>query len=156
MLRVVLGVIFGYVVIVVATVAANLAAFFGLGVDFAYEPGTYDVTRQWLGVNLGLALLGAVVGGFLAAAVGGRRAANVLAVVIILLGLLYAIPKLMAPAPEPRSRPAGQSVLEAMQNAAEHPQPSWYLLLLPVVGATGAFLGGRLKREPTTVPPAAP
>jgi hypothetical protein len=90
--------------------------------------------------------------GFVAAMIGGRvcstigrtaKASRALAGVVLVLGLLLAIPNVTA------SRPASQPVrtgdvgnMDAMQKAQ---QPAWVALLNPVIGAVGVLVGGRLR-----------
>jgi len=125
MWKIVLSVLAGYAVIVVATVA-----FFGalgrlaparFGPEADQPPGT-ALLLLVLAWGLGAAL----AGGWVTATIAPRRAAVLsLVAVIAVLGLLM----LFFPSGD---APAGA-------------QPAWYRAALPVVGVTGAWLGGWLK-----------
>ena len=72
----------------------------------------------------------------------GKR---VLAIVVFTLGLLLAIPSLIA-----HQRNAGEvragnvSQMEAMQKANE---PLWVPFTFPILGAVGVLIGGKLRRR---------
>lgn len=66
-----------------------------------------------------------------------------LAGLVIVLGLLTAIPVLMANDPRPNVRDASVGNMEAMMNAR---QPAWIALLNPLIGAVGVMLGSRMKK----------
>jgi hypothetical protein len=68
----------------------------------------------------------------------------ILAIVVFALGLLLAIPALMAHkqnAGEVRTGNVSQT--EAMTKAIE---PVWVPFTFPIIGAVGVLLGGKLKR----------
>ncbi len=71
------------------------------------------------------------------------RAVSILAVVVLVLGLALALPALRrTPTTEPRL--GNVSNTEAMTKAYT---PGWIAILNPFLGAAGAIVGGRLKRQ---------
>jgi hypothetical protein len=91
-------------------------------------------------------VLGIISGLVCAAIAKGGKAPLALAAVVLLLGLLFAIPSIIARNDTTNMvRAAGDvPMFEAMQKAKE---PLWGPLLFPVVGAAGVLIGGKLKRR---------
>ena len=141
MLRIVGGVFVGYVAMFV-TVAFSLSVlFFLLGNDRTFHAGNYEVTGMWLAGMVIVNLIAGVVGGKVCAVIAARwSAVMTLAVVVLALGVLSAN---AADAGKLTTRNGDASLREAIINAKE---PTWFLLLLPVVGAAGVLAGGRVKK----------
>lgn len=142
MLRSVLGVVLGYLVMFIAVFVTFSIAYLAMGVDRAFRPGSYDVSAAWAVTSLVLGFVAAAVGGLVCAVIAGRSTPpKVLAGVVLALGLLMAIPLLVAEQPERPARTGDVSNLEAMQHAR---QPVWFALVNPAVGAAGVLLGAAL------------
>jgi amino acid transporter len=141
--RNILAIVTGYIVMFVIVMATLTGAFMVLGADRAFKPGTYDVTGLWIAVSAVLSFLAAIVGGMVAVRVGrSTHAASLLAIVVIILGVILAIPTLDAPEPgEPRT--GDVSNVAAMMNAQ---QPPFVSFLNPVIGAVGVLIGGRVRK----------
>jgi hypothetical protein len=143
MAREIVGVIVGYVVMVLVVFTTFSAAYLLMGADAAFRPGTYQVSGLWLAVSFALGLVAAVAGGYVCASVARtKRAPLVLAAVVVFLGLLAAIPALTAPAETP-VRTGDVPNMEAMRQART---PAWVALVNPLVGAVGVVVGARLRR----------
>ena len=143
MLKTIGAVILGYVVIFVLVFLTFSAAYLGMGADRAFKPQSYDVAGLWIVVSIVLSLIAAVVGGFVSFRVGGDRAVKVLAIVVVVLGILMAVPALMGPPsgePEPRTAAVGN--MEAMSKAKP---PTWLNFVNPLIGAAGVLAGGRRR-----------
>jgi amino acid transporter len=137
------AVVLGYVVMFVVVMATFSVAFLVMGADRAFRPGTYEVTGSWILVSTVLSFGAAVLGGVVAARVGrGTRAASLLAVVVVVLGVILAIPTLDAPDPGPR-RTGEVGNFAAMMEAQQPPAVSF---LNPVIGAVGVMVGGRARK----------
>jgi hypothetical protein len=143
-LRVALGAVLGYVIVAVLVMAAETIAYVLLGADGAFRPGTFEVSRQWIAVSLTISLAAAVAGGWSAAAVGGRRASTALALLVLGLGLAFAVPALTAPRRDPRPRVGNVPNTDAMRQAE---QPAWVVVSTPLIGAAGVLLGARLRKS---------
>jgi hypothetical protein len=77
MIRVIAGVLLGYIVLALSLFAAFTGAYLLMGTERAFRPGTYDISPLWIAVSLFFNLVAALVGGYVAAAVSrGRRAAR--------------------------------------------------------------------------------
>ena len=136
------GVILGYLVMFVIVFLTFSGAFLLLGVERTFQPASYDVTMTWNVVSVVLSLVAAAVGGLVCVVVAksptGPRA---LAALVLLLGLVMAVPVLTGP-PAPPTRGPEVGNTEAMMNAR---QPVWAALANPFIGAFGVLLGARLK-----------
>ncbi len=138
------GVILGYVVMAALILATFTGAYLVMGADAAFRPMTYEPSSLWIVVSFILGLAAAVGGGWVCAAVArDGRAPWLLAFLVLVLGLLLALPGLRRP-PTTEPRLGNVSNMEAMSKAYT---PAWIALLNPVIGAAGALVGGRLTRH---------
>ena len=143
MVRTIAGVALGYIAMALLVFLLFSAAYLALGTDNVFLPGSYQVSLLWVALSIVVSFAAALVGGYVAAAVSrGTRAALALACVVLILGILFAIPALGQPDPGPRAGDVGNLV--AMTNARP---PSWTLLLNPIIGAAGVLVGSRLRRR---------
>jgi len=143
--RKIAAVVLGYLVMFVIVFVTFSATYLVMGADRSFKPGTYDVTTTWVLVSLVLSFLAALAGGRVAVAIGReRKVAAMLAVVVVILGVILAIPNLNAPKTD-EVRTAGVSNAEAMWKAR---QPAAVMLITPVIGAIGILAGGRMRRRP--------
>ncbi|MEQ8770788.1 MAG: hypothetical protein RIB60_09810 [Phycisphaerales bacterium] len=149
MVRAVLGVIGGYLSVAMIVFTSFSLAFFAMGPDRAYQPGSYEVSTTWLAVSIVLTIIAALLGGWICALIAkpGSKAPLVLAGVVLVLGLVSAAFGMQMDDPGLRAEDVG--VLEAMQ---ESRQPVWLLFLNPVIGAVGVLLGAKLRKAPGAVP----
>ena len=144
MLRIIGSVILGYAVMAALVFATFTLAYFAMGADKAFQPGTYDVTPLWLAVSFVLSLIAAVFGGKVCASVGRKSSAvNGLVGLVLILGLLSAVPAFTTSS-SVIVRAGDVPNLEAMMNAKE---PAWFALLLPVIGVVGVKIGGKSKSD---------
>ncbi len=143
MLRAIGAVIVGYVAMFVMVFATFSAAYLAMGADRAFRPESYEVSGIWLVLSLVLSFVAAVVGGLICAAMArGSKAPVILAAVVLVVGLLTAIPSFTAPPPSD-VRTAEVGNMAAMQKAH---QPGWFSILVPVVGVVGVLVGARLVK----------
>ena len=128
MLRSILAVIVGYVAMAVITIIAMaiLAPAFGLSMDPTSHPTM--LPGGYLAGNVIGAVVSAVVGGW----VCGRLAPRApLGHALILAGLVFAL-----------------GLVFATMESGKGPAPRWYFVALPIIGAIGAAVGGRLAVRP--------
>ena len=146
MLRGILGVIVGYVVMLIAVVVTFMGLYLVLGANGAFKPESYEPSVTWLVASFVLALIAAIIGGLVCVAVaGGKKSAVALAGLVIVLGIIFAIPTLTASSSEtPAVRGGEVGNFEAMTKAKE---PGWVALMNPVIGAVGVMIGSRLRRS---------
>ncbi|HKS26399.1 MAG TPA: hypothetical protein VJS44_01205 [Pyrinomonadaceae bacterium] len=149
MLRNIGGVIVGYVLMALIIFLTFTIAYLLMGANNAFEPNTYQVSNLWLVTSFLLAFGAAMMGGYACAAIAGARsrAPIALAVLVIVIGVLAAVPTLRAAnaGRDRLTRPAEVSNMEAMQNAV---QPGWIAVLNPIIGAGAILLGASLRRRP--------
>jgi hypothetical protein len=146
LLKTILAVIVGYVAMAVVVFVVFTGLYAAMGADRAFQPGTYDPSALWIICSLLVSLFAAVVGGMVAARMGGRSAAKALAILVVVLGVGLAWPAINAPADTlPAIRAGDVPNMEAMRNTR---QPAWVALALPFVGAAGVMIGGARRRSP--------
>jgi hypothetical protein len=147
MVRNIGGVIAGYILMALLIFLTFSAAYLLMGADRAFNPGTYEVSGLWLVTSFILSLVAAAAGGYLCASIArGSRAPLALAVLVVVLGLLAAIPVLKAASDgrEPAVRAGDVPNMQAMQSAV---QPVWVALLNPFLGAAGIVAGAGLRNR---------
>jgi len=100
----------------------------------------------WMGTAFVASFVIAIIAGVVCAAIArGGKAPLILALVVFILGLLLAIPSLMAKRTNAGLVRSGDvPMMEAMQKAQE---PDWAPFVLPFIGAAGVLIGARLKRQ---------
>ena len=145
MLRKVVGVIVGYIVMACLVFATFTAAYLTMGAGQAFKPATFNVSLRWIAVSLVLGSIAAVIGGYLCAVISrSTRATQVLAGIVLLLGILVAIPALTRVDNRPNVRPREVSNIQAMQNART---PKWFAIFNPVVSAIGVLVGAGIRQR---------
>ena len=118
--RLILGVVVGFVVVFVTVMMTTWAAMGVAGLELGDEP-----TGLYLALNLGGSLLAALLGGWLAVRLAGRR----MAAAWVLVGAMLLLS-------------AGSVVGEPAPG-----QPDWYPLAVALVGVVGVTAGGALAAD---------
>ena len=145
MLRIIGGVVLGYVVMLLAMFAGLTALYLALGADATFEPGTYYPTNTWLIPQFVVMFMAAAIGGYVAMVIGRARSTMiVLVVVIAVLGGVSGYFEMTAATPYPGARSSDVSNMEAMMKAQ---QPDWAPLLKPAIGILGVLVGCRTRRS---------
>ena len=118
-----------------------------LGANGAFQPGSWYPSGGWIALTIALGFGAAIAGGYLCAAIArDSRGPLGLVGLVIVLGVLSAIPALTGSDPVAGPRPETVPMFEAMANAV---QPAWVALLNPVVGAVGVLVGARVRGSTT-------
>ena len=146
MARAIGGVVVGYLVMFVFVFASFSIAYLALGANLAFQPGSYHVSMLWIAVMVVLNFVAAFLGGLVCSLIAKNpRASMSLAAVVLVLGLVMAIPVLTGAIGEPpATRDASVGNLEAMQHAR---QPAWSSVASPLIGVVGVLIGGRRQRK---------
>ena len=148
MLKSILAVLAGYAVMFVFYFAVFTGVYIALGADRAFKADSYEISTLWLVISIVVTLGGAVVGGFVCAAISKSvRTCQVFAFIVFLAGILLCLPALMRDDESPHVRAGEVPNMEAMKLAVT---PSWMHLLSPVLGAAGVLLGARMKIRPSS------
>jgi hypothetical protein len=145
MVRKVIGVIVGYIVMAVFIFLTFTATYLVMGAEQAFKPGNYNLSLRWILISVVLGLIAAIIGGYVCALIAkSSRATQVLAGIVLVLGLLVAIPALTANDIRPNVRPKQVPNIQAMQNART---PKWFALLNPIVSAVGILVGAGIRQQ---------
>ena len=146
MARSIIAVIASYILMFVLTFITFSCMYMVLRADGSFKPGTFESSNLWMGTAFVASFVIAVIAGFVCAAIArGGKAPLVLAIVVFVLGLLLAVPSLVAKRTNAGLVRVGDvPMMEAMQKAQE---PDWAPFALPFIGAAGVLIGGKLKRR---------
>lgn len=143
MLRSIVAVIVSYVVMIVFFMAVFTGCFLALGVERVFQTDSYEVSTLWIGLTIILSVLGAMIGGYLCAAISkSKRTCQVFAFIVFLGGLLACIPAMKRNPDAPNVRAGEISNFEALQLEVS---PMWVHLVTPALSAAGVLLGARMK-----------
>jgi len=145
MVRSIIGVIVGYLAMFVLVFVTLTVAFLLMGTEWSFKPNSFEASNAWIAMSLVANFIIAVIGGLICAVIAkGGKAPIVLAAVVFVLGLVLAIPSMMAHKQNAGLvRRGNVSQLEAMQKANE---PVWVPFSVPFIGAAGVLLGAKIKR----------
>ena len=145
MLKSIAGVIVGYVAMFSVAFAAYTAAYFGLGADRAFEPGTYALSGLWVGLVIAITFIAGLIGGLTCAAISKSRTTGVVfALIVVVLGFVFELPNIMKKDHTPVARTGDVSNLEAMGKAQP---PVWLCLLNPFLAGAAVLIGTRMKKS---------
>ena len=145
MLRLILGVIVGYIVMSLFFFAVFTGAYLALGPERVFQPDSYEVSTLWLVIYGVVYFCGGILACLVSAAISRtQRTYQVLAFVVFVAGILLCIPA-MRDSGGPNVRAGEVPNMEAMKLAK---MPNWIHLLGPAIGVAGVFLSARMKRIP--------
>ena len=146
MARTVIAVIVGYVTMFVLVFATFTCVFLLVGTDWSFKPHSFEASNRWIIMSLVANLMIGIVGGLVCALIAkGGKAPLALAIVVFVLGLVLAIPSLIAHQRNANLERTGEvTQTEAMQKASE---PVWVPFTFPIIGAVGVLIGGKLKKK---------
>ena len=145
MARSMIAVIVGYVAMFVLVFVTFTVVFLVMGVEWSFKPKSFEASTAWVTMSLiGNFVIG-VVGGLICTVISrGGKAPVILAIVVFALGLLLAIPAVIAHKQNTGEvRTGNVSQTEAMTKAIE---PVWVPFAFPFICTAGVVLGGKLKR----------
>jgi hypothetical protein len=144
--KVIAGAIAGYVVMFVAVFLLMTLGWMALGAGGSFQPGSWETTSVWVVVTLVVDVVAALGGGYVAMLIAKRPLGpQLLAGLVVVLGLLMSIPMFTAGTPALGPRPDVVTMMDAMSKAQ---QPLWLVIANPILGAVFALVGGRLRKGP--------
>lgn len=152
MIRTIGAVVAGYLTMAVLVFLSFTLAYVVMGAEHAFQAGSYEVSGLWAATSIGLGVLAAIAGGFVCALISrDRTGPRALAVVVLILGLVLAIPAITGGGETAELvRQGDVGNFEAMQSAK---QPLWVTLLNPLIGVVGVLIGAALYGRGAAGPP---
>lgn len=151
--RAILAVVAGYATMFVVVFAGLTGAYLGIGADRAFEPGSYEVSKVWLGVWLAVSVIAAVLGGVVCGKIARTMTPVwVLVGLVVVLGALQAGGVALSPKPTPAELARAGDVpnMEAMMKARS---PLWVAVMNPLIGGAGVVAGaGTTRRREAPAP----
>lgn len=143
MVRAIIGVVVGYLAMSLFVFASFTALYLGIGTERSFRPGTYDASTLWLVASFVLAVIAAVLGGFICGKIArGVKPGYILAGIALVLGIVSAAFALGRPDPGPRTGEVSNT--DAMMKAK---QPVWVAFANPVVAVAGIVAGVKLASK---------
>jgi hypothetical protein len=142
MLRIIAGIIVGWIVMAVLVMATFGITMMVLGLDRILKPGTYWTTDTFNVIVLAGGLLAAIVGGMVCKIISrDSRATLILAAIVLIMGIGSAVMNMNKPDPPPRAGAA------TMQDIATHgKEPNWFAVMKTVLAVAGLVIGSSLRR----------
>lgn len=144
--KVIGGAVAGYVVMFVVVFILMTLGWMALGAGGSFRPGSWETSTAWVVVTLAVDVLAALGGGYVAMLIARKPLGpQVLAGIVVVLGLLMAVPVFTADTSALGPRPDLVTMMDAMSKAQ---QPLWLVVANPIIGAAFALVGGNLRRAP--------
>lgn len=146
MARSIIAVIASYIIMFVLNFIGFVTLYAVVGEAQAFKPRMYLASNRWIAMSFAFILVSAIIAGLICAVIAkGGKANLALAVVIIVLGWLLAIPAVMkANANSGMVRTGNTPSMEAAQKAY---WPMWTPFAFPIISAVGVLIGGKLKKR---------
>ena len=146
MVRSIIAVVVSYITMFVLNFLAFVGLYAIVGPANAFRPRSFLASNRWIAMALAVMFVSGIIAGLLCAAIArGRKAILALAGLILVVGLLLAIPAIMKHKANADLVRAGDvPVMEAMEKAS---WPIWAPFVFPFVSALGAVVGGKLKKR---------
>lgn len=146
MVRSIIAVVVSYITMFVLNFLAFVGLYTVVGPSNAFKPRSFLASNRWIAMGVAVMLVSGIIAGLICAAIArGRKSTLALAVLILVVGLLLAIPSVMkSKANADMVRAGDVPVMEAAEKAA---WPVWAPFTFPFVSAIGALVGGKLKKR---------
>ena len=146
MVRTIIAVVVSYVTMFVLNFLGFIGLYTVIGPDNAFKPRSFLASSRWIAMAFAIVLVSGIIAGLICAAIArGRKATLALAGLILLVGLLMAIPSVAKS--RANAGMARVSEVPAMEAAEKAYWPVWAPFTFPFVSAIGALVGGKLKKR---------
>jgi len=140
MLRIIAGIIVGWIVMGVLVMATFAITIFVLGWEHTLQPDSYWTTDTFNMIVLAGGFVAAIVGGVVCKAIAGTSNATFALVAIILaFGIGSAIMNMNKPDPPPRT---GDPTMQDIMTHGK--EPTWFAFTKVVIAAAGLLIGSSL------------
>ena len=144
MLRIVLGIVAGYVFIFVFIVSAFSALYAVMGAETAYKPGSFEVSMTWIIPAFALGIIASLGAGWICFLVSKSKiAVKILAGIVLVMGMAGAVGQLVSEKPA-EARTGEVDGATAMSKSVS---PVWVNTANSFFVAFGVLVGGNLKKE---------
>lgn len=148
MLRIIAGIIVGWIVMAILVMAVFFIAWLALGNDGTFQQNSYWTTSTFNIAVLAGGTIAAIVGGLACALIArNAKAALALAAIVTAIGIVTAVMEMKKPDPPARTGEV------TMQDIATHgKEPTWFAFSKVILSAAGIVIGARLvsaKGKPT-------
>ena len=144
--RSIIAVIVSYITVFVLNFLAFVSLYVLIGQNHAFKPRSYLASNRWIAISFAIIFVTAIIGGLICAAIAkGGKAPLALAVVVLVLGLLLAIPSVIKH--QRNSNLVRFGDVSAAEAARLAYWPVWVPFTFPFVATIGVLIGGRLKRR---------
>jgi hypothetical protein len=146
MARAIVGVIVAYIVMFILNFLGFVTLYAAIGPSQAFQPGLYLASNKWIAISFVIIFITGIIAGLICAVIAnGGKSPLALAIVVVVLGLLLAVPAVMkAQANAKLVRTGDVPSMEAAQKAY---WPTWTPFTFPIISAIGVLIGGKLKRR---------
>jgi hypothetical protein len=146
MVRSIIAVIVSYITMFILNFLGFVGLYAIVGPSNAFRPRLYLASNRWILMGVAVMFVSGIIAGLICAAIArGRKATLALAGLILVVGLLLAIPAVMkSRANAGMVREGDVTSMEAMEKAS---WPVWAPFVFPFVSAVGALVGGKLKKR---------
>ena len=146
MVRSIVAVIVSYITMFVLNFLAFVGLYALVGPGQAFRPRLYLASNRWIAMGVAVMLVSGIIAGLICAAIArGRKATLALAVLILAVGLVLAIPEIMKGRANAEMVRVGD--VPEMEAAEKAYWPVWVPFAFPFISAVGAFVGGKLKKQ---------
>ena len=143
MLRLIAGVIVGWIVMAILVMATFAITVLALGLEGTLQPESYWTTNTFNVIVLAGGFIAAILGGVVCMAIArDARAAYALATIIIAFGLASAVMNMNKSDPPAR---AGDPTLQDITSHGK--EPNWFAFTTPALSAAGILIGSGLSRR---------
>jgi len=113
----------------------------GLGPDRLFLPGNYAPSTMWIVGALVVGIIAAAIGGYVAALIGKSGAVKIMAGIVVVIGVIVFV-GLLRDKSAVETRTVELPVTEAMFKARE---PLWVAAVNPLLVVIAVFAGGALR-----------
>ncbi len=146
MARTIVGVIVGYIGMFILNFLGFITLYVVIGPNQAFQPGLYLASNRWIAISFVIIFITGIIAGLICAVIAkGGKAPLALAIVVIVIGLLLAIPSVMKAQANAKLVRAGD--VPSMEAAQKAYWPTWTPFTFPIISALGVLVGGKLKKR---------
>ena len=152
MLRIIAGIIVGFVIMAIGVAAVFAITMLAIGgsaifsnnpgeaMDRLLQPGTYWTTNTFNIIVLVGGFIAAIIGGLVCKLISGKSIASLaLAVIVLALGVLSGVQNMKRPDP-----PARSSDVKLTDLQTHGKEPNWFAFSKAIAGALGVVIGSSL------------